>query len=61
MNLSELRLTSGQVAAMLHCSIPMVHRIPVEELPYHRVGTHRRYKFEDVQAYIQKTGKGDQV
>lgn len=47
-------LTSGQVAKMLRCAIPTVHKIPASRLPYTMVGTHRRYDEADVRRYMKR-------
>lgn len=44
-------MSAREVAAYLECSSSTVRRIPYEELPYVKVGTHRRYAIEDVELY----------
>jgi hypothetical protein len=48
------RLSSGQAAHMLSCSISHVRKISKDELPYIKVGTHRRYLPKDVINYMEK-------
>lgn len=57
--LASLWLSTGQVATLLQCSNATVQRIPRADLAYKLVGTHRRYRYQDVQTYIanQKTGE----
>jgi hypothetical protein len=47
------RLSSGQVALMIPASISFVREISEELLPYEMVGNRRRYKTEDVEAYLE--------
>jgi len=48
------KLSSGQVAKILDCSVPTLHKIPPKQLPYTLVGTHRRYEEQDVRWYSSK-------
>lgn len=48
-------LTTGQVAEMLGRDRSNVWRIKDEALPYLMKGKHRRYRIEDVRAYMRAT------
>lgn len=46
-------LTVEQVAALLHCSVDNVRRIPRDELPYAKPGRRCIYRAEDVDAFVR--------
>jgi excisionase family DNA binding protein len=54
----ELYISTQEAAMFLNVSRPYLIRMLDEgKIPYHKVGTHRRIKFEDVVAYRDKRQK----
>ena len=45
------RLSTGQAAKVLECSISYIRTIPKEDLGYVKIGNRRRYLLDDLVAY----------
>jgi excisionase family DNA binding protein len=55
---SSAEITTQQAAEMLNMSRPHVVKLLEEgELPFHKVGTHRRIKLKDLEKYRSKMEK----
>lgn len=58
----ELHISTQEAAMFLNVSRPYLIRMLDEgKIPYHKVGTHRRIKFEDVVAYKEERQKTSQA
>jgi excisionase family DNA binding protein len=57
----ELEVTTQEAAAFLNVSRPYVVRLVDEgKIPHHKVGSHRRIRFDDVVAYKEARKKASQ-
>ncbi len=55
---TDTEISTQQAAEMLNVSRPhIVKLLEKEELPYHKVGTHRRIKLKDLEEYREKMDK----
>ena len=58
MKKDENELTIAQVAVLLNMSQTYIRKLlEGGEIPYHKVGTHRRIKLKDLERYKQKMEK----
>jgi len=58
----ELNLTTQEAAMFLNVSRPYLIRLLDEgKMPYHKTGTHRRIRFEDVVKYKEDRDKMSQI
>lgn len=59
---SATEMTTQAAADLLGCSIPhLVKLLDSGEIPFVKVGRHRRIKYEDLMGYKQKMEKGQEA